>query len=256
MASLQPYYQDSAVAIYHGDCLRVSLDLPKVDCVVTDPPYPRELIECWSKLGCVASNKLKKGGLCFAYSGQLNLPSVIHRMCLSLRFVWMLVVAHSGAHQAVHPSRMMCGFKPILMFSNGEPAYPDSVGYFRDVLKGTGLEKTLHVWQQSAAELFPILNHFTNPGDLIFDPFMGSGTTLRAAKDLGRKAIGIEIEERDCEIAAKRMAQEVFTFSPRPAEACSLSRKNSESLANDPLPLIPVSKSLAQSAAVSPADSR
>jgi len=78
-------------------------------------------------------------------------------------------------------------------------------------VKNISIEKTSHPCQVPV-ELVQKIVFFTH-ANFILDPFMGSGTTLRAAKDLGRKAIGIEIEERYAEIAAKRMSQEVLQFN-------------------------------------------
>jgi len=70
----------------------------------------------------------------------------------------------------------------------------------------------LHPFQKPLALMRFCLSLSKTTGTVL-DPYCGSGTTLRAAKDLGRKAIGIEIEERYCEIAAKRMSQEVLQFT-------------------------------------------
>lgn len=76
----------------------------------------------------------------------------------------------------------------------------------------TNMDGRCHPTQKPKALMRWCLSFAPN-AETILDPFMGSGTTLRAAKDLGRKAIGIEIEERYCEIAANRLRQEVFQFA-------------------------------------------
>ena len=70
----------------------------------------------------------------------------------------------------------------------------------------------LHPTGKPLEFMHTLIERFSPQDGIVLDPFMGSGTTLRAAKDLGRKAIGIEIEERYCEIAAKRLSQEVLSF--------------------------------------------
>ena len=79
-----------------------------------------------------------------------------------------------------------------------------------DVLRFPIERERAHPTQKPLALIYQLVLVSSNTGQVILDPFMGSGTTLRAAKDLGRKAMGIEIEERYCEIAAKRLAQEVL----------------------------------------------
>lgn len=98
-------------------------------------------------------------------------------------------------------------WEPILIYGKlDHPPHSDvislSIGLQREV-EGHPCPKPF--------KLFERLISFTD-AQTVLDPFMGSGTTLRAAKDLGRKAIGIEIEEKYCEIAAKRLRQEVFSF--------------------------------------------
>lgn len=75
-----------------------------------------------------------------------------------------------------------------------------------------GGEKEFHPTGKPLPLISKLMRVGSEDGAMILDPFMGSGTTLRAAKDLGRKAIGIEIHEPYCEIAANRMRQEVLEF--------------------------------------------
>jgi site-specific DNA-methyltransferase (adenine-specific) len=83
---------------------------------------------------------------------------------------------------------------------------------FMGLLRKNPKEKRFHPTQKPLPLMIWILNNYSNDNDLILDPFLGSGTTARACKDLGRRCIGIEISEKYCEIAIKRLGQEVFDF--------------------------------------------
>lgn len=222
---MQPYYSHAGIEIYHGDCREILPQLPQVDLVLTDPPYGIG----WSR-GVNAARGSK------AHSGIANDhdTSVRDDTLAQLQYVPAIVFGSFYAPFPKHTKQILIWKKP-----DDSGVVGSTTGYRRDVepvflvgpwpvctVKWSSL---LSSYTGGMAAVTTATGHpHTKPLGLIkvligrlgaqtiLDPFMGSGTTLRAAKDLGRKAIGIEIEERYIEIAIKRLEQECLPFDTMP----------------------------------------
>jgi hypothetical protein len=181
----------SELEIRKGDFKKVLNDIYDIDTIITDPPYPKEFIECFSDLGKFAKDHLKKDGFMAVYSGQYNLPEVISRLSQHLTYVWTFCLYHLGKKQLVNGVNIMCGWKPVLIFSNGKKKMRFSA---YDVLVSEAREKHSHEWQQSESGVFQLIEIFSKPKELVVDPFAGSGTFLKVAIDNGRRAIGADIK--------------------------------------------------------------
>lgn len=175
-----------------GDFKDVLSGVHNIDAIITDPPYPKEFIECFSDLSKYASEHLKDDGFCAIYSGQYNLPEVIQRLSEHLTYVWTFCLYHVGKKQLVNGVNIMCGWKPVLIFSKGRKKMRFSA---YDVLISEAMEKHSHKWQQSESGVMSLVEIFSGPGETIVDPFAGSGTFLKVASEMGRKAIGAEIDK-------------------------------------------------------------
>jgi DNA modification methylase len=217
---LKAYYQDSAVTIYHGDCGDLLHEIRFADLLLTDPPYGIDVGNMSMGKGRKASH-FSKFDWDKESAEQIDLDFAIQKT--NWQIVW------GGHHFKMEPTRCLLAWDKIQDFSGSD---------FE--LAWTNFDKPSRVFRLSRVEAYgnvPRLHPTEKPlpliawcisqseeNKLILDPFMGSGTTLRAAKDLGRKAIGIEIEEKYCEIAARRMEQEVLPLT----DASNLSREISD----------------------------
>lgn len=182
----------SNLEIRFGDFKKVLSDIYDIDAIITDPPYPGEFLECFSDLSKYASEHLKQDGFACVYTGQYHLPEVIKRLSEHLTYVWTFCLYHVGKKQLVNGVNVMCGWKPVLIFSRGKKKMRFSA---YDVLISEQMEKHSHEWQQSESGVMQLIEIFSKPGDLIVDPFSGAGTFLKVANELGRKTIGAEIND-------------------------------------------------------------
>lgn len=180
-----------------GDFREVLQDIEAVSLILTDPPYPKDALPLWRDLGKWAANALAEDGILIAYSGQLYLPEVLNYLGESLEYWWCGAVIHKGSGNLTplsHPVRKVINcWKPLVMFYK-----KGGIGFdrtFRDILDGVGPQKTDHNWQQPVEEAKILIEAFSREGELVVDPFAGSGGFCKAAFELGRIAVGAEILE-------------------------------------------------------------
>ena len=232
---MKPYYEEDGITIYNADCREILPSLPKADLVLTDPPYDEFTHRgAFTKPERFIQHNKSEMGITFT---PLRDVSGIVSLLMSSVQGWAVVfcaLEMLGTYQAADPDRYIRGgiwdrISNTPQISGDRPAQGgEGVAIFHSRhggrMKWGGGGKAA-IWRhrveaglkyhetQKPLSLFcEIMQMFSLASNLVLDPFMGSGTTLRAAKDLGRKGIGIEIEERYCEIAANRLRQEVLKF--------------------------------------------
>jgi DNA modification methylase len=210
----KPYYQDDLVTIYHGDC-RDLLPLIKADVIVTDPPYG---IGGWSSTG---GNSLRPDEVAALNGWDVAPDPQVLRLVVAtaeLAIIW----GGNYLCDALGPFRApLVWDKGIrgMHFADGEMAWTNLTGTLRILnlpIASTEVKgHRFHPTQKPIGVMAWSIQQSRTEGTIL-DPFMGSGSTLVAAKSLNRHAIGIEIEERYCEIAAQRCSQGVLGLEALP----------------------------------------
>lgn len=206
---MTPYYQDSAVTIYHGDCREIVPTLGRYDLLLTDPPYG---------IGINKSNRLSVSRGFGGETWDDEAPDMAPFLPIAdSHIVW------GGNYFGLPPCKCFLVWDKKndgRDFADCEFAWtslPAVARIFR--MRPQNMDGGKQHPTQKPLELMRwCIQLAGGAAQTILDPFAGSGTTGRAAKDLGRKAVLIEREEKYCEISARRMRQEVFDLSPPPEE--------------------------------------
>jgi site-specific DNA-methyltransferase (adenine-specific) len=242
---MKPYYQDDSATIYLGDMMEIAPSLAPVDAIVADPPYDETSLEWdvlqsgWPKAVFPLSNQL----WCFGSARMFRQTVADFKGWeFSQEIIW---VKHNGSNPTKDKFRRIhenishfyrgnwgdLHVKAVktadatkrTLRRKGRPNQWGNIGgsKYQSVDGGLRFQTSVihcaschgyavHPTQKPEGIIRPLLEYSVPPAGSVLDPFMGSGTTLRVAKDMGLRAIGIEKSERFCELAARRLAQEVL----------------------------------------------
>lgn len=231
---MTPYYDRDGITIYHGDWRNVRLALPHVDHVLTDPPYDLRTHRGGMRYDSEKKKPVRALVDAFDPITEQDMLDLVGLMAANVER-WMIVFCpmeslgkyaelsgdawvRAGFYRKLDGSPQFYGDRPAqagegiaIMHRMGLRKRWNArgkLGYWESVVEHRN--SRYHPTQKPLKLIKQLLADFVRPGEIVLDPYMGSGTTLRAAKDLGMRAIGIDISEEYCEIAVKRLRQEVL----------------------------------------------
>lgn len=251
---MTPYYEDDFATLFHANCLDVLPVLEPVSHCITDPPYARDVYVRSSSTrphtGTGSTSKLYGGKSMYQLAvGEIgHIDEMLEPVAAEIaRLVqrWALVFSdaettwrwraamesagmryvRTGAWVKPDPMPQMTGDRPCVGFE------PCTITHAQGAMRwngggraalwthytAKGSDRPDHPCPKPESLMGELVRQFTDPGDSILDPFAGSGTTLVAAKRFGRNGIGIEMSERFCEVAAKRLQQSALDlWTPTP----------------------------------------
>lgn len=193
--------EQTLVDIRHGDFRDVLADLTDVDAIITDPPYKQEFLPLLADLAAWADKVLKPDGVLAVLFGQTYLPEVYRLLDGGRPYRWTgCYLAKGQATQVFGRAQVQTMWKPILVYGGG-PRFSDLF----ETGAGNADARNHHEWGQDYGAFHTLVERLTSRGQTVVDPFLGSGTTLLAARALGRHAIGCDIDPAHIETSRRRL---------------------------------------------------
>jgi site-specific DNA-methyltransferase (adenine-specific) len=187
-----------------GDVVTYKTD-KQFDFIITDPPYPREFLPLYESLAIQSLTWLKPSGLVLVMCGQSYVDKIFELMTTYLTYYWTGCYHTPGQPTPLRQKQVNTNWKPILIFRHPGDVYAGKI--FGDVWTSDNNDKDYHKWGQSVSGMLSIIKQVCLPGQSIFDPFCGAGTTGIAALKHGCLFHGIDIEQSNVDLSVARIAE-------------------------------------------------
>lgn len=190
--------------IYLADINSIQLPENSIDMIFTDPPYHDEYLDLFSALAVLAERSLKPGAYLMTYCGKMFLPEIMNRLGARLEYVWEFGVYQPDNNTKIAKHNLFEAWRPILCYK--KPGKTITREWQPDMIKGTR-DKSFHEWQQQIEPPLKYIEAYTQPGDLVVDPFVGGGTTPTACQLLKRNYLCFDKDEQAVKIAKLRLSE-------------------------------------------------